>query len=741
MLAQTESHEYRSVSFVDDVKGIVQGYIAIWGSPEQTDSYGTWWDKARPPELDLDLLPVALRYEHGMDGAIRQSRIGEVFKVWFDDIGISFQAKLDKSFPHYERVVIEIKEGTINGPLRTSSGSIQYLTKFRNDGSFSVWPLGEVTLTAFASESRMPQVTIRSELQLDAVGAQTTLQTDASQEAETDDNGVIAIPVNEEETTMLEELKAVIDALPEGSDINAIMAALLGVEGIDVADLEAAVGMLTAPPAEGEGERNEMPQEQQLINALAQIVAEREQQQKTEEHAAMEEELRSLRMQNALYTAARSAPPAQQQQTGDTTGGGNITGMRDMRFDHLNSRQMGYGYKLLRANGQQPSLDYMRAMAGKTIETVERMATTLPGANDFRAANYQSLRSSIGGATRADEIVNTATAASAGNWVPGESWETQLWESIRQNLIMDNLMNDMMVIEADNRPGATTYVPLEGSDPTFYKAAENTDVGSDLQPAPLVDPSQLGAGQVAVTPLKGMARVIVSTEMIEDSIIPVLAQLDKQFNEAFQEEVEYLFLNGDTTTTASTNINLIDGTPAGGTSAPSYLITDGALKYALVTGTSTSDDGGTLTSQDFLDARGLLPNNIKSDPGKMIYISDNSTQLKALALTDWKDISVSTQPTQETGVITRAWGTPYFGSGQMALANSAGKISATAGNNTLGRLLLIVPKYWAMVWKRKVTFKTMEDIDTDTTKVVSSFRLAFQERGAGASTCIYNLTV
>jgi hypothetical protein len=737
-----DTTEYRRVSIIDDVEGIVTAYIAIWGSPEQTDSYGTWFDKSRPPEMDLDLLPVAVRYEHGMDGAIRQERIGEIFKVWFDDIGIAFQARLDKTSPHYERIVLEIKEGTSNGPLRTSSGSQEYLTEFRKDGSFKMWPLGEITLTAFASESRMPQAVIRSELQLDAVGTVVEPQTDDSQESETDNNGDVFIaPANNEETIMLEQLMAVLEGLPEGAGLAELMAALIEVEGIELADLQEAVNMMEAPPEDGDAERTDIPDDQALVNALAQIVEKKNQETAQAEHEALEEEVRSLRRQNALHTAARSTPPPAQQPTGDTTGGGNISGMRDLRFDHMNSRQMGYGHKLLTASKQKPSLDYMRAMAAKTIDTVQHMGTNSNIANDFHRSNFQSLRSSIGGATRADEIVNTATAASAGNWVPGESWTTELWESIRQNLIMDTAMQNMMIIEHDTTPGGTTYVPLESSDPTFYKAVENTDVGSDLQPAPLVDPSVLGAAQVSVTPLKGMARVLISTEMLEDSLIPVLPQLDKQFNRAFQEQVEYLFLNGDTTTTASTNINLIDGTPAGGTSAPSYLITDGALKYALVTGSSTSRDGGVLTSDDFLDTRGLLPNNIKSDPGRMMYISDNSTQLKALALTDWKDISVSLNPTQESGVITQAWGVPYLGSGQMALANSAGKISATAGNNTLGRLLLIVPEYWAMVWKRKVTFKTVEDIDTETTKVVSSFRLAFQERGAGAATCSYNLTV
>ena len=401
----------------------------------------------------------------------------------------------------------------------------------------------------------------------------------------------------------------------------------------------------------------------------------------------------------------------------------------------MNSRQMAYGYMLMNSRGVQPSEAYLRSLAGKTIDLVDK------GYGAFKdPANFQALRSSIHGATRADELVYTANTGYGLEWIP-ENWQAQIWEQVRQSLIMDTLMQRMMVVEAGGQPGSVVYIPLEGSDPTFYKGAEATDVADDLTPKPLVDPTRLGTGQVAVTPNKGMAIVYVSTEMIEDSIVPVLSQLDFQINEAFKEQIEYLALNGDTETAANTNINVIDGTPASGTTAPSYLITDGMAKYALVTGTSTSSDGGALTSQDFLDARGMMPNNLISDPAKLVYISDNSTMLKALALTDWKDISVSLAPTQEHGVLTQAWGSPYFGSGQFAKAYTAGGISATTANNTKGRLMCVAPQYWAMVWKRKVSFKTQELIKEDVTEVVSSFRVAFRYRSAGAATCVYNLTV
>jgi HK97 family phage major capsid protein len=740
----------RAVSLIDSVEGIIEGYIAIWGSPDQPDAYDTWFDKTRPPALDEDLLPIALRYEHGMDSVIGTERIGEVTDIWFDDIGIAFRAALDKTSQFFRRIVMELKNGTADGRLCTSSGSQEYLTKFRYDGSFEVWPLAELSLTAYPAEHRMPQVElIRSKRQSAIVGTDEKPQIDESQEHNEpfDNETDVSVSTEHETEGEIHMLQQLLDALaaaglPEDATFEQIMSALLESGIITQEDLEAAVGMLAAPPEEGDESRNDRTDSELLVGALATVLEARQQVQNETDLAAAQEENRALRAQLALGNARRSAPPPQQPQRGDTTDGGNgdvnITDMKDLRFDHLNSRQMGYGYKLLRAKGVQPTDAYMRNFAGKIIETVERGPKRH---DDVSRGHFQALRSSIGGATRANEVFNTASTSSGSEWVPDESWETEVWEAVRQNLIMDMAMNDMMVIEADSRPGSAVMVPLEGSDPTFYKAAENTTVGADLLPGVLVQPSALDAAQVSVTPLKGMAITYVSTEMLEDSIVPVLAQLDKQFNRKFQEQIEYLFLNGDTVTTASTNINLIDGTPASGVTAPSYLITDGALKYALVTGSSTSRDGGALTTQDFLDTRGLLPNNLVTDPGKIMYISDNSVQLKALALTDWKDISVSTMPTQESGTITKAWGSPYLASGQMALANTAGKISATAGNNTLGRLLCIVPEYWAMVWKRHIKFTTDEDHKRDVTEIVASFRIAFQERSAGAATCSYNITV
>ena len=340
--------------------------------------------------------------------------------------------------------------------------------------------------------------------------------------------------------------------------------------------------------------------------------------------------------------------------------------------------------------------------------------------------------------------MGTGASQSGTDWV-GKYYEPQLWETARAQRMMSSLeAAGMWAIEVPE--GASSAdVPLEGADPTWHFAAENANVGATGEPSPLVDPTQAATAKVSVTPSKAMVYLPVSAELFEDSIIPLLPQLTRQLEESAADQIEYLALNADSETAASTNINKIDGTPASGTSAPTYLMTDSVLKYALVTGgaagLTTKRDGGTLDSSDFVLTRAMLPDAIASNPSKLVYVSDTATMLKAIQLTDVKDMSVYDKYTLGEGWLYNLWGTPYMASAQMAKADTTGKISVTAANNAFGRIICIYAPYFALVWKRHVKFNTVENYKTDVTEIVGSMRLAFKVRGAGVSAVSYHLTV
>jgi hypothetical protein len=729
-----EIHWIRSdkrVNILDEIEGLIRAYVAIWGSEDERDSYGTWFDRTRPPEMDLDLLPIALRYEHGMDGEVTHERIGEIFEIGFDDVGIYFKAHLDKSSAFFERVVVEIKDGTPDGPLRTSSGTVSYLAEFFEDGAFKIWPVAEVSLTSMPAESRMPDVELlRSERpSTDEVSANGDERDDEPEPNE---------PITNMTENRQMDINEIFASLPEGASLEDVMAALLEA-GIPAEDIEAALAAMI-PPEEGAEEMPEGDAASErsafvsaFSSALKKIQDAKQEESSTEEARNMRNERNKLLGENALLRSQMNAPPPKPAPRGDMSQSGHISGVSDLRYAHLNAQDMALGHQMLRTRNINPSESYMRALAVKTHDVIERGATGWTDPKGFYA-----VRSAF--PFRADELFATNIATQGQEWV-GVQYINQLWERIRQARIMDMLLSQGIMVLEVQQGANSVVVPLETADPTWYKVAEANSLDATGRPEVTVGASTPTTANLTVTPSIVKARVVYTEELVEDSLIAVLPQTTKQLNESGADMVENLFLNGDTATAANTNINLIDGTPVSGITAPFYLASNGALKLALVTNTANSRDGGTLDSSDFLATRGLHPDNLAADPSNMLYVSDTRTNIKALEMLDVKTRDVFQGATIENGSLTGVWGQPYLVSGQMALANTAGKISATAGNNTKGRLLSIVPKYWALVWKRQMTIESAKDIDSGATTVVASMRLAFQQRTNEASAVSYNLTV
>lgn len=128
-----------------DIAGVVTGYLALWGSPDATDCYGTYFDRANPPRFGFmydgdKLAPVRLMYEHGQDKVIGKTVLGRITRVWQDDSGIAFEAMLDRAELDpviFARVVGELQRGE----LGVSSASAEHLVDFEEDGRFKNWLL------------------------------------------------------------------------------------------------------------------------------------------------------------------------------------------------------------------------------------------------------------------------------------------------------------------------------------------------------------------------------------------------------------------------------------------------------------------------------------------------------------------------------------------------------------------------------------------------------------------------
>jgi hypothetical protein len=379
-----------------------------------------------------------------------------------------------------------------------------------------------------------------------------------------------------------------------------------------------------------------------------------------------------------------------------------------------------------------PSGDAYKALAIKITEDKTRV-----GAMGMKAM----LKAGV--PYKSDEVMQQDLASYGDEWV-GIAYSQALWEAIRVGtFVADNLP------AFEVPPGMESiFLPIESTDPTWYKVAETTDHDSTmLFPVASVTSSKVTTGRVQLTLAKMGCRVPWSGELEEDSLIPFVAEVRRKIEISGSEQLEHAIIDGDTDTTASTNINDIAGTPA---ATDLFLLFNGFRKSPLVTTTANSRDGGALDENDFLETVKLMGTGGKNgaDVNKVAFIQDANVRWKSLELATVKTRDVFGSPTIENGVLSGIWGYKVHTSYNMHYrqaslkANSAGKVDLdTAGNNTTGSLLAVRWDQWQLGYRRRMTIETTRYPRSDSSEIVALMRLGLIQRDTEASAVSYNITV
>jgi len=345
---------------------------------------------------------------------------------------------------------------------------------------------------------------------------------------------------------------------------------------------------------------------------------------------------------------------------------------------------------------------------------------------------------------KADEMDYSTLASYGDEWV-GIAYSTALWESIRVGTFVLGKIPQIEVPAGME----SIYLPLESTDPTFYKVAEtassNTAQGA---PVPTVTASLLGTGRVLLTLAKMGARVVWSGELNESSLIPFAAQLRQQLAVSGAEYLESAILDGDTAAGATTNINDIGGTPA---ATDWFMLFNGPRKSALVTTTANSRSAaGSLDVTDYLETVKLMGGaGINAlDQSKVGFVVDPNTYYKTLALPEVLTRDVYSSPTIENGRLTGLFGYGLNVSAQMhkasavRKANTAGKVDVdTVGNNTTGSILAVRFDQWKFGWARRMTLETTRFANSDSNEIVAMMRVGLIQRDTEAAAITYNVGV
>ena len=350
-----------------------------------------------------------------------------------------------------------------------------------------------------------------------------------------------------------------------------------------------------------------------------------------------------------------------------------------------------------------------------------------------------------------DEAIKAATDPNyvstgiGSEWV-GTAYSNQLWENIRAaTRVVAKIPSDVI---PDGFSSDT--VPLEYTDPTWYKVAEvSANNATTGIPDATVTASQVGTANKNVTVAKMGARDVYSGELTEDSLIAYVPQLRKQLEISGAEMMEHVVIDGDTAT--SSNINDIGGTTYSGAATSLFLLTNGFRKSCLVTTTANSRSAaGLLSEDDFLETMWLMGTAglAGADIAKCGFVIDPNVYKAALKMATVKTKDVWTQATMESGVLTKIWGYEIIPSwfqhyrSAARKANSAGKVDLdTTTNNLYGAILSVRWDQWRLKYKRRMTMETTRIASADAWEVVALARWGLGQRDTEASAITYYVGV
>jgi len=457
----------------------------------------------------------------------------------------------------------------------------------------------------------------------------------------------------------------------------------------------------------------------------------------TEEKAIMSEELTALSAQIAELKALMAAQPATNPAGFQTAAPAVITS-ETRKYDNIETGDLALlieTTKSAKAVGRSsgPSADAYKALAMR-LESAET-GKSEPLSHAVKSFKQRGLK--------ANEL-NYSTLASYGDEWVGVAYSGVLWEAIRQETRIVSMLPTIEVPQG----AESVVIPLESTDPIWYKVAQATAMSSNPGgiPTNTVTASRVGSAAATMTLSKLGARVIWTGEMEEDSMIPFVSELRRQLTTSGAEYLEAAVIDGDTAAGATTNINYIVGTPGG---SEYFMTVDGFRKLALVTNTANSRDGGVLASGDFLETVKLMGvGGVNADKNKTAFIINSAVHFKALELADVKSRDIFNPATIENGLLAAIYGFPIYVSHHMhkaattRLALASGKVDgATPTNGTTGSILAVRWDQWRFGYKRRMTIESTRIPAADSTEIVALMRFGLINRDTEAAAISYNLTV
>jgi len=691
----------------------IGGYLVRYGSEQRKDLQGEYFTPETDYGLDwYDRRP--LLYHHGMDTTMRDRVIGVIDTMKADDTGIWVEAQLELA-NEYVQAVLELVD---KGALGWSSGALGYLVEYGRNGEIKKWPIVEGSLTPTpADPATFGDVNYQNAPDVRTVGGGYVYDVDAARAAMAYKSIGLDVP------------KLLLDVADEG-DAEQEQKGASGADRAIVAKVAHDDKKQASARKDAHDDKKEMEMSEQakrneqaldpaaIAEVVEQVLSKREEERELAEMKAKAEEAEALRKELEALKAQAKAEPAKRlpgsTEEPDVSGVGVKAAAIEVgdKYDHLSALDMALGVAL--KGLVKPDEHYMRALAHKAAEA--KLVVKRGGAP-----------------VKADELMHTSNTGYGAEWI-ATMWSNQLWrDAIDGNPVL-SLFNQI------DMPSNPYELPTSGSDATAYLVPETEDETQlTYGSGNTIPDSKVGTAKVTLTAKKIGVRVPVSAEMLEDSIVAALPEINQSVMYALQQAIENAILNGDTETGATGNINSDDAAPP---STAVYLAFDGLRKLPLVTNTANAVDAAAAPSMALLrSVRALLPSRYAYNPANLAWVVDWSTYNKLLGLTEVSTVDkYGPNATVLTGELARVDGIPVIVSPHMPLTQADGKVD-TLLTNDKGQMVLVYRPGWRVGFRRQVKIVSEFFGALDAWQITGTLRLALARFNTEASAALYNITV
>lgn len=289
------------------------------------------------------------------------------------------------------------------------------------------------------------------------------------------------------------------------------------------------------------------------------------------------------------------------------------------------------------------------------------------------------------------KALDTTTSNRGTEWLPTE-FSAQLKELVRNIGNVVPLFTDMDI------PTKSFTMPVEKADLTIVKIAETTaDDGT------AISASQPTTTDVTFTATKVGRRVVLSDEIDEDSIVPMIPWVRRQSAIAMNAGMEDWLINGDDATNHQDN----DVTAA----TDVRKIGDGLRLLALA---NASVDASNADPTDALLSSVITKmGKYGVNPSDMAVLCGPKGYAKLRAVTPVRtEEAYGTKATINTGRLTNYAGIPVVVSDKVREdLNASGVRDSTTQNR--GVIIFAHLPSWMFAWRRRITVRTWEKVETE----------------------------